>query len=73
MLLTKVLVRAINRSDQDLRKERSKCESNFPVDKASCPYDVLWNAFKRIAADASPSEKAALFHDSAVRAYRLAR
>jgi predicted TIM-barrel fold metal-dependent hydrolase len=41
------------------------------VDKASCAYVVLWNAFKRIVADASPAEKAALFHDTAVRAYRL--
>jgi predicted TIM-barrel fold metal-dependent hydrolase len=32
---------------------------------------VLWNAFKRIATDASPSEKAALFHDTAARIYRL--
>jgi predicted TIM-barrel fold metal-dependent hydrolase len=46
-------------------------ESNFPVDGASCSYAVLWNAFKRIAADASPVEKAALFHDTAVRGYRL--
>lgn len=52
--------------------ERCMFESNFPVDKASCSYVVLWNAFKRIAVDASPSEKAALFHDTAAAAYRLA-
>jgi predicted TIM-barrel fold metal-dependent hydrolase len=46
-------------------------ESNFPVDKASCTYVVLWNAFKRMAEDASPSEKAALFHDTATSFYRL--
>ena len=46
-------------------------ESNFPVDKASCSYAVLWNAFKRIAADCSAAEKAALFHDTAARVYRL--
>ena len=40
-------------------------ESNFPVDKGSCSYAVLWNAFKRIAAGASADEKAALFHDTA--------
>jgi L-fuconolactonase len=51
--------------------DRCMFESNFPVDKASCSYLVLWNAFKRIAADASPAEKAALFHDTAVRAYGL--
>jgi L-fuconolactonase len=51
--------------------DRCMFESNFPVDGASCSYAVLWNAFKRMVADASPAEKAALFHDTAVRAYRL--
>jgi predicted TIM-barrel fold metal-dependent hydrolase len=51
--------------------DRCMFESNFPVDKASCSYAVLWNAFKRIVIDASPSEKAALFHDTAMRTYRL--
>jgi predicted TIM-barrel fold metal-dependent hydrolase len=46
-------------------------ESNFPVDKSACSYTVLWNAFKRIAADFSRDEKASLFHDTAVRIYRL--
>lgn len=51
--------------------ERSMFESNFPVDKESCGYANLWNAFKRIAAGASAAEKAALFHDTATRFYRL--
>jgi len=51
--------------------ERCMFESNFPVDKASCSYRTLWNAFKKIAAGASNTEKAALFHDTAVRVYRL--
>ena len=50
---------------------RCMFESNFPVDKRSCSYHVLWNAFKKMVADASESEKNALFHDSAARAYRL--
>ena len=50
---------------------RCMFESNFPVDKAMCSYVVLWNAFKRIAAGASAGEKAALFHDTAARFYRL--
>ncbi len=50
---------------------RCMFESNFPVDKAMCSYVVLWNAFKRIAAGASATEKAALFHDTAARFYRL--
>jgi L-fuconolactonase len=51
--------------------ERCMFESNFPVDKASCSYSVLWNAFKKLAADFSNDDRSALFHDSAVRAYRL--
>jgi L-fuconolactonase len=53
----------------------SRCmfESNFPMDKQSCAYGTLWNAFKRITADFSAAEKAALYHDNAVRAYRLPR
>jgi len=46
-------------------------ESNFPVDKAACSYAVLWNAFKRLTSGASAAEKAALFHDTAQRFYRL--
>ena len=51
--------------------DRCMFESNFPVDKASCSYAVLWNAFKRIASGAAAAEKAALFHDTAARVYRL--
>lgn len=52
--------------------ERCMFESNFPVDKIACDYGVLWNSFKRLAADYSADEKAALFHDTATRVYRLA-
>ena len=51
--------------------ERCMFESNFPVDKASCSYAVLWNAFKRLAAGASADEKAALFRGTAMRFYRI--
>ena len=50
---------------------RCMFESNFPVDKGMVSYPVLWNAFKRLAAGASPAEKAALFHDTAKAFYRL--
>ena len=46
-------------------------ESNFPVDKVSCSYGILWNAFKRIGARYCATEPDALFHDNAVRLYRL--
>jgi len=52
--------------------QRCMFESNFPVDKASCSYAVLWNAFKKLVSDASNDEKNWLFHDTAVAAYRLA-
>jgi predicted TIM-barrel fold metal-dependent hydrolase len=51
--------------------ERCMFESNFPVDKASCSYTVLWNSFKRLTAGSSAAEKAKLFHDTAARVYRL--
>ena len=51
--------------------ERSFFESNFPVDKVSCSYHILWNAFKRIAKNYSAAGQDALFHDNAVRVYRL--
>ncbi len=51
--------------------ERCMFESNFPVDKVSCSYTVLWNAFKRLTADYSEDEKNALFHDTASRVYRI--
>ena len=51
--------------------ERSMYESNFPVQKRWCSYQVCWNAFKRISAGASASEKADLFAGAAARAYRI--
>jgi predicted TIM-barrel fold metal-dependent hydrolase len=51
--------------------ERCMFESNFPVDKASCAYTTLWNAFKRVTADFNATDKAALFHDTAAGFYRI--
>lgn len=51
--------------------DRCMFESNFPVDRQSCSYGTLWNAFKRIAADCSETEKNALFSGTATRVYRL--
>jgi L-fuconolactonase len=50
---------------------RCMFESNFPVDKQSCSYAALWNSFKRLTAGFSAADKAALFHDTAARFYRL--
>jgi predicted TIM-barrel fold metal-dependent hydrolase len=51
--------------------QRAMFESNFPVDKVSCTYKVMWNALKRLAAGASAGDKAALFSGTAARVYRL--
>lgn len=51
--------------------ERCMFESNFPVDKLGTGYTTLWNAFKRITAGASASEKTALYSETARRVYRL--
>jgi predicted TIM-barrel fold metal-dependent hydrolase len=51
--------------------DRCMFESNFPVDKLSTGYAVLWNAFKLMAAGASAAEKTALFSGTARRVYRL--
>ena len=51
--------------------ERCMFESNFPVDKVSFSYHVMYNAFKRLSREYSPSERAAMLHDTAVRVYRI--
>jgi L-fuconolactonase len=51
--------------------DRCMFESNFPVDKLSFSYNVMWNAFKRIAKGFTAKERSALFYDTAVRVYRL--
>jgi predicted TIM-barrel fold metal-dependent hydrolase len=50
---------------------RCMFESNFPVDKITSGYGVLWNAFKRLTSGASATEKTALFSGTARRIYRL--
>jgi L-fuconolactonase len=50
---------------------RCMFESNFPPDKVSFSHHVLFNAFKRFSTPYSASERAALLHDTACRAYRI--
>jgi predicted TIM-barrel fold metal-dependent hydrolase len=50
---------------------RCMFESNFPPDKGQCSYQVIFNAFKRIAAQYSETEKTALFSRTASDVYRL--
>jgi len=51
--------------------ERCMFESNFPVDKLSISYPVLWNAFKKIVAGFSEDEKSALFYGTAAEVYTI--
>ncbi len=51
--------------------QRAMFESNFPPDKGQCSYQVIFNAFKRIAASLGETEKDALFSGTATSVYRL--
>lgn len=46
-------------------------ESNFPVDKSSCSYPVLWNAFKKLTARHTPAERLAMLGGNARCVYRI--
>jgi len=46
-------------------------ESNFPVDRLSVNYHVLWNAFKKMAAGYSETEQHAMFYGTAERVYSM--
>ena len=51
--------------------DRCMFESNFPFDRASLPYSVLWNAFQIVAADYSDADQDELFAGTARRVYKL--
>ena len=51
--------------------KRAMFESNYPVDRWGASYDVLWNAFKRLANGYSADEKRALFVGTAARIYGI--
>ena len=61
----------INYSIEKFGPDRCMFESNFPVDKVSFSYHVLFNAFKRVSQAYTASERSSLFHDTAARVYRL--
>jgi predicted TIM-barrel fold metal-dependent hydrolase len=45
--------------------------SNFPVDSLIADYRAIFSGFREIVADFPPDDMAKLFHDNAVRIYRL--
>jgi L-fuconolactonase len=51
--------------------QRCMFESNFPVDRFSLSYRVLWNGLKKMVADFSAAERDAMFRGTATRIYRL--
>jgi predicted TIM-barrel fold metal-dependent hydrolase len=51
--------------------DRAMFGSNFPVDKLYSSFDALYGAFESIVASFSESEQAKLFHDNALRIYRI--
>ena len=50
---------------------RCMFESNFPVDKVSCSYNVMYNAFKRLSKGHSGSRARRDVPDTAARVYRI--
>ena len=50
---------------------RCMFESNFPVDRISISYPVLWNGLKKLAADYSEADQIALFSGTARAVYTL--
>lgn len=53
--------------------DRCMFASNFPYDRVSCSYKVLWNCYKRFCKESgySAEQKRKLFHENAKRIYRL--
>mgnify|MGYP001344293799 FL=1 len=51
--------------------QRCMFESNFPVDRLSIAYPVLWNGLKKIAAQYSVSEQDAMFYGTAAQVYKV--
>ncbi|MBV1876761.1 MAG: amidohydrolase family protein [Pseudomonadales bacterium] len=51
--------------------ERCMFESNFPVDKMSIAYPILFNGLKKIVADFTVEEKDTLFYGTAARVYKV--
>ena len=51
--------------------DRCMFESNFPPDKVSYSYNIMYNAFKKLSKDYSVVERASMFHDTATKVYKI--
>jgi predicted TIM-barrel fold metal-dependent hydrolase len=51
--------------------ERCMFASNYPVDRLAGAFDTIYDGFFAAVADRAPEDRCKLFHDNAVRIYRL--
>lgn len=51
--------------------QRCMFESNFPVDRLSLSYRMVWNAFKKMTSEFSADERDEMFFGTAARVYRI--
>jgi predicted TIM-barrel fold metal-dependent hydrolase len=51
--------------------DRAMFASNYPVDGLVATFDAIYAGFKAITRDFSDADRRKLFHDNAVRLYRL--
>jgi predicted TIM-barrel fold metal-dependent hydrolase len=69
--LAETLGPLMNHCIEQFGPERCMFESNYPVDKISYSYNVLFNAFKRLSKGYSATDRANLFHGTAARVYSI--
>ena len=69
--LAGTLAPLMNHCIEQFGADRRMFESNFPVDKISYSYNVIFNAFKRLSPSYSPPARAAMFPDTAQRVYPI--
>ncbi len=69
--LALALAPCMTHCNEQFGPDRCMFESNFPPDKVSYSYNVLFNAFKRLSERYSATERATLFQDTAARVYRI--
>ena len=50
---------------------RAMFASNYPVDSLVGSFDEIFSGFRRAVADLPPGDQRRLFHDNAIRIYRL--
>jgi predicted TIM-barrel fold metal-dependent hydrolase len=51
--------------------ERCMFASNYPVDKLAGPFETIFDGFRAAVTDRTEADQRKLFHDNAVRIYRL--